>query len=380
MLTQAGKTVLALGVTLLILGWAFQYRPLVGIAIAFLVAILIAIAQVARPPRLDVDRVVEPQRVLAGGSSTDELRLTNTGRRATRRGVGIERFGDGVIAVHVPALQPGESITVRHELPTERRGVYPVGPLELNRSDPLSLARRGTWRSETAELIVHPVVHDVDPFPSGLSRDLDGPNSGEAPEGGVAFMNLREYVEGDDLRLIHWRSSARSDKLMVRHNVDSHQPRSLILLDTRRSVYHDDAFEDAVRCAASIAVASRKRNFPYRLQSTGGLRIDQSIPSSQMLDELAAVTLTEQIGAPLYDMVRAASRDRGGFSLTLITGQAPMDDLVQISPLRNRFEKITIGRLGPSAANEAVDLPGAVLINAPSSTDFARSWNKRVRR
>ena len=87
-----------------------------------------------------------------------------------------------------------------------------------------------------------------------------------------AFHDLREYVTGDDLRLIHWKSSAKTGDLMVRHNVDTYQPRSLVVLDVHDKVYSDDAFEP--RCGCRVADGGVDlQQLPVRLRTTGGLVI-----------------------------------------------------------------------------------------------------------
>ncbi|MGI9603454.1 MAG: DUF58 domain-containing protein [Acidimicrobiales bacterium] len=376
MLTRAGRSALAVGVLLTLGGWILGYAPLLAIGIAFIAVVGIAAVIVSRPPTVSTEREVRPSRVMAGQPAEVELTIHNQGRRLAPAGVALERFGERALPITVPAIAAGESATLVEPLPTDRRGIYEVGPLIINRSDPLSLARRGEWSKNVSQLRVHPRIHEIEPFPSGLTRDLDGPNSGEAPEGGIAFQNLREYVVGDDLRLIHWRSSAKSGQLMVRHNVDSHQPRSMILLDTRPDSYTDESFEDAIRATASIATASLTRRFPFKLRTTGGLTIEKTTPTS-LLDELSALSTAE---GDFEELTRAATQDMGGYSLAIITGAAPASDLVSVGPLRAKFDNITIARMGIQSANEAVQLPGALLINVHTSIDFARAWNRRLRR
>jgi len=375
-LTRAGRSALALGAALILAGWIFGYAPLLAIGISSLAVVAIAVALVSRPPTVGVEREVRPTRVMSGQPAEVQLRIINAGRRSAPAGVALERFGDRALPVTVPTLASGESVVLTKDLPTDRRGVYEVGPLIINRSDPLSLARRGQWSSEVGRLHVHPRIHQVQPFPSGLARDLDGPNSGEAPEGGIAFQNLREYVVGDDLRLIHWRSSAKTGQMMVRHNVDTHQPRTLILLDTRPDVYTEVSFEDAIRATASIAMASLARHFPFKLRTTAGLVLEHTTPT-RLLDELAALTVGP---GDFESLTRSAARERGGYSLAIITGAAPASDLISVGPLRSRFDNITIARMGIRSANEAVQLPGALLINVDSSISFAQAWNRRIRR
>ena len=89
----------------------------------------------------------------------------------------------------------------------------------------------------------------------GQTRHLEGPSSDTSPQGNITFHRLRDYVAGDDLRLVHWRSSARAGKLVVKHNVDTSQPYSVVLLDLRPGRYTAESFESAVDVAASVLVA-----------------------------------------------------------------------------------------------------------------------------
>ncbi|MFN0028422.1 MAG: DUF58 domain-containing protein, partial [Acidimicrobiales bacterium] len=220
----------------------------------------------------------------------------------------------------------------------------------------------------------------VSPFPNGTTRDLEGPTSGEAPQGGIAFHTLREYVVGDDLRLIHWRSSAKVDTLMVRHNVDAHRPRTLIVFDVNEHVYAGDSFEQAVRVVASLMMANARNHFPVRMRSTAGLVIgsESGAQLDRIMDHLAAIRPDPE--ASLRRVASQVAAERGGFSLAVITGQAGVSDLAAVGPLRSRFANVTIGRVGVRGRGGVFELPGAVLINASTSTEFAQAWNRRIRR
>jgi uncharacterized protein (DUF58 family) len=292
----------------------------------------------------------------------------------------LEHFGPSVVPVSVPSLARGASHTKPYALPTDRRGVFQVGPMTVSRSDPFQVVQAGQAQRSTETLWVHPSTHDVAPFPNGRNRDLEGPTSGEAPQGGIAFHTLRPYVVGDDLRLIHWKSSARTGDLMVRHNVDTFQPRSLILFDVNAGVHTEEGFEHAVRVVASLLTASIRNNFPVRLRTTAGLVLGSETGHrlDHILDQLAALEPVPD--ATLASLSRQVASERGGFSLAVVTGQASARDLSVVGPLRGRFQNITIARMGVGGRSSVFELPGAVLINAGTSTDFAQAWNRRIRR
>lgn len=378
MLTRPGRIFAAITASCLVLGWVFGYRPLVAVGCAFFVVLLVALFWVLRKPSVEASRIVEPERVRVGSEATSTLTITNRGRRRTNGGVALEQFGLRLLPVTLPSLSGNGVGEVTHELPTNRRGVYAVGPLLVDRSDPFGFVRTGQRRTGNAVLYVHPLVHTLDPFPSGLNRDLDGPSFGEAPEGGITFHNLREYVEGDDLRLVHWRSFARTGEMMVRHNVDTYQPRTLVILDTRSTIHDADSFDAAVSAAASIVEANMAKRFPFSLKTTCGRTLDHLMSRTRVLDELAAINMSS--GGSIADVVEQARRGQGGVSLAVISGRCSAEDLSVLGPLRNKFAAITIGRLGAKGHGGLTRLPGAVLINAEESHDFARSWNQRVRR
>lgn len=381
MLTRYGKA-LAFGLALLVVvGLATGYRELLVIAASWaFVGLAAALWSLARP-RLSAERELRPNRVVEGQPAMAHLTVTNVSGRRSPALVAVEQFGDALVPVAVPSLATGASHTRPYRLPTSRRGVFSVGPLTVSRADPFHVVQTGQSARSTETLWVHPLTHDMAPFPNGRTRDLEGRTSGEAPQGGVAFHTLREYVVGDDLRLVHWRSSARTGKLVVRHNVDTFQPRTLVLLDTSSAVYGTgDGFEEVVRVAASLALASIRNRYPLRLRTSGGALVvsESSSAPEQVLDQLSA--LETSATDSLSSVTRQATREPGGFSLVVLTGPASARELAVIGPLRARFQNITIGRIGVAGTGSVYELPGAVLINAPNSVDFAAIWNRRIRR
>ncbi len=358
------------------LGVVFGYQTLSALGIALLIAVVIGRLWILRRPRVDAVRVVAPERVRAGRPARSDLTITNSGRRRTSGGIALEQFGDTQLPIELPSLEPSESATITTELPTSERGVFRVGPLDITRADPFGLVRSGEPDEGITNLWVHPTIHQLEPFPSGIARDLEGPDSGEALEGGITFHTLRDYVRGDDLRLIHWRSSARSNKLMVRHNVDTNQPRSLVVLDTRAVSYSAEGFEDAVRAAASIVVASMNRGFEFRLLTTDGLELNQVMPPATIMDRLAEISLSFR--GTIEETLDTVKSDLGGVSLALITGGLPGEELSRLNRFNERFDVVTVARFTDQELEGGI--ADATVITASSSEDFARAWNKVTRR
>lgn len=380
MLTKYGRQFAIFAGGLLLIGWVAGYMPLVMVGAACSTVLAIAALWMLSRPRLAAEREIRPNRVVEGHPATGVLTVTNRSRRRSPGMVVLEHFGEAVVPITIPSLPRGGSYTRPYRLPTDHRGVFQVGPLTVSRSDPFQLMRVGQQQRTHETLWVHPATQSVTPFPNGRTRDLEGPTSGEAPQGGIAFHTLREYVMGDDLRLIHWKSSAKTGDLMVRHNVDTFQPRSLVVFDVHDKVYTEEGFEHAVRVVASLLVASIRNHFPIRLRTTSGLVIGSETGErlERFLDQLAA--LQPEPEASLASISRQVASERGGFSLAVITGQATATDLSVIGPLRGRFQNITIGRVGVQGRGSVHELPGAVLINAATSVEFAQAWNRRVRR
>ncbi len=164
---------------------------------------------------------------------------------------------------------------------------------------------------------------------------------------------------------------------MVRHNVDTNQPRSIVLLDTRATSYSAESFEDAVRAAASIVASSKKHNFEFRLLTTDGLEMNQLMPAASIMDRFAELGLSFRgsIGALLDHLFS----DTGGVSLTIVTGNLPEHEVAALNRFRRRFEVITVVRFGARAGEWDRPIPDAIVIHPANSDDFARAWNQSTK-
>jgi len=265
--------------------------------------------------RLDIERSLHPQRVHAGSPSRVQLTITNRARRRSPLLTLHDPVGDGRSAsVVVAPLRPGESVQASYRLPTEQRGIVPVGPLAVRVADPFGLAALATPAAPLVDLTIWPAVDDVAPLPHTTGDDPHGgsdhPNA--LASSGDDFFALRPYVVGDDLRHVHWKSTARRDELIVRDDEMPWQGRATIVLDTRASTHSARSFERAVSAAASIVVATGRRRFLLRLLTTGGHDSGTGSGSAhleRLLELLATVQLDEtgSIEAAARALRRSAS-------------------------------------------------------------------------
>jgi uncharacterized protein (DUF58 family) len=381
MFTASGKIVAASAVAALIAGAVLRYPEVIAIGVACLAALLMATLWIAIKPNVVAVREIAPSRVTEGEPAQARLTLTNRGSHWCPPFLADEVVGRRTVAVALPSLAPGQTHTAIYELPTDRRGVYDVGPLTIGQTDPFRLLRAGRSFSSTSRLWVYPRVHRITALPNGTARDIEGPTSSSAPQGGVAFHAIREMVWGDDFRLVHWLSTARTGTLHVRQMVVPDEPRILVVLDTSTEPYDDTSFEDAVRVAASLAAAASMHGYPLTMRTTGGAsavadqRGDGHI---EVLDLLAAAR--RDPADPGLAALTGMIPDETGVSLTVVTGQPSMQQLAVVGLVRPDFQMAALAQLGEQFGRRAAPPPGVFGVNVRTSEEFALVWSERAAR
>ena len=380
-LTPSGVGLLVVGLLFGVVGWALGYPELAVLSLAAVVAVALAFLAVVVPPRLSVERHVEPSRVPRGDLALGLVEVRNLGRRPAPAAVATDRVGALDVAVALPRLAGGGQRTTTYRLPTVRRGVVAVGPLQVERRDPLGLTSATVARGGTCTFVVHPRVLPLAGLLSGRSRSLDGPTAQRAPGGTVTFHALREYVVGDDLRHVHWRSTARTGTLMVKEHIDTSRPETVLVLDTRPGSYDDEglAFEEAVDVVASLAVACADVGFPVRILTTDGLRLggrQATRDVALLLDRLAVVGLRDT--GSLATTCAALTRERAGDTTVVVTGETGPAELRAVAALRRRFDQAALVSLRPEGAEPTPRLQGIVTIDAEAASGFASAWSRAI--
>ena len=345
--TATGVVVGCGAVALAALGWSLGYAALTVAGVTAGAAWVAAALSTLSVPRLDVSRIIEPLRVERGRPALGLLSVKNVGSRRSTGCTADEVVSNDTardlqastttVHVDIPSLAAGRSVAVTYELPTTRRGALQVGPLSLTRSDPFGLWEARRPLGDTVVLLVQPRVYAIDPRRGGRTRHLEGPVSDTAPRGTSTFHSLREYTAGDDIRRVHWRSTARSGTLMVREHVDTSLPSTVIVLDTRTDRYANDLFEEAVDVAASVVASAQTRGFPIRLITTAGasfvVRAGQR--GLELRDYLTTV-MTEVDGSLRRATVEVL-RGRDHDAITVISSDVDAVDLAEVTSMAQRF-------------------------------------------
>lgn len=376
-LTIAGWAIAAVGLACYIGGYLFGWMELTVIAVGCLVVGLLGALTVSGRMQVNMARIIEPAQVTVGDRAIATLSVTNPTRWAMRRLSVHDRVAGQVIPLNIGTVRPGSTEEVIYELPTSRRGIRQVGPAAVVRTDPLGLLQRERTSPDAPLLTyrVWPRRNRVPVSASGLVTDLDGPTSQSSPEGGLAFHAIREYVPGDDSRLIHWRTTARTGgrTLMVRQFVDNRRAQQLIALDIGAD-YSDERFESAVEIAASLVESCHLASLLSLLVVPDGQEPSHGFQRS--MDRLAEVerpvevdSNTDELGGLAKTIARLSN---GAASVALVTGNRPTD------------EALTVMRRVPASAVDIIRVvddrglqhvvPRTRIFDVSSLAEFSRRW------
>ncbi|GGJ81576.1 hypothetical protein GCM10010123_09200 [Pilimelia anulata] len=353
-------------------GLGLRYPELVLVGAVAAALLLYGLVSCRIRPALAVRREIEPDRVDRGDPCAVTLHVANPSRWRGANLVATDRCGAGRAEVPVRNLRPGGRTAVRYPVPTDRRGVVPVGPLRVRRRDPFDLVRADREHGGTGRVRVYPRRHPLAGGPPGVTRSPDG-RFDRVPAGTITFDALRGYVVGDDLRRVHWRASARAGELLVREHVDTSVPHPVLLLDDRAAAYGDPAdFETACEAVASIVAAACAAGLPITLALVGGAGVDSGprrpAGAGPYLDLLTEAAPTA--AGPLTDAARRARALRYGDTLVLVTGGAARGELAEVTALRGRYAAVACV---VCAADGAAGPPGVLV--ARDGADFAAQWS-----
>ncbi|MEO6205790.1 MAG: DUF58 domain-containing protein [Mycobacteriales bacterium] len=343
-LTTRGRCLLACGVSLDVFAVAFGQPDLLRVGI-FLVALpLVAVALVSRTRyRLSCQRRIDPPRVPAGHAATVRLRLDNVSRLPS----GVLLLEDslpmslgGRPRFALDRVEPGGVREVDYAVRSDVRGRYVIGPLSVRLTDPFGLVELTRSFVQTEDLVVTPVVSALPPVRLGgdwaggtgesLSRALSASGADDA--------TTREYRRGDDLRKVHWRSTARVGELMVRREEQILQSRATLLLDGRRCAHRGDgpgsSYEYAVCAAASIGIALQRAGFVVSLLNEEGEALSPPGTGTHQAVLLDALALVTPSSARHLHAATAALRASSDSVLIAVLGHLNAEDAERLARLR----------------------------------------------
>ena len=241
------------------LGW---YELLV-FGIVAMVMMLAAIVLSLGNTRFHASIVVSNHRVTVGDTVSVIVGIDNTGRTPTTTARGYLPIGDAHERFNIPMLAPGQSKQTDVEFRTVSRAILPIGPLRIRKGDPFGLVRHEKELADRITVFIHPRTVRLDTLNAGVPRDLEGQPSGQIVDDDLDFYGLREYEPGDDVRNVHWLSSAKTGALMIRQYEATRRTDTALTISVNPDDYvSSDEFELAVSVHASIGVQCLQQNRP----------------------------------------------------------------------------------------------------------------------
>jgi len=370
-LTTRGRCLIAAGAACVACALVLDERDLLRIgvlliALPLLSALLCGLSLL----RLEATRAVQPQPLAVGDAGHVEVQLRALSRTPLAGMLISDRIPSdvGITATFaLGRLRSGSTATVHYPVTPRLRGRRPLGPLQVVRADPLGLVELLRTVGEGDAVVVRPRVEYLDgSFPvSGSGNDHSA-----RPSGGhsVRDAQLRTYVAGDDMRTIHWPSTARRDELMVRTAEQGHATGTAVLLDIRRNSHtgagEQSSLERAVSLAASVSVHLHRIGVPVRVLTSDGTPI---AAGEAGLDELALLQPSDE--AELGAVINLIGTD----ALIAIFGRLDTDSATRL--LDNRASSAHAVHLSPSPGAPLLRAAGWTVTEAAAMAPLSELWS-----
>jgi len=357
LLTPRGRVLVVVGLLSLLVAMVAGQRDVMRLALLLLALPVVAAVLVSRARlRLSCERSAEPAQAPLGSPLRGRITLGQDGRLPA----GILMLEDAV----PPELGPRPRFLVdKPDLSWRREVEYPLlgrvrgrfttGPLMVRTTDPFGLVQLDRQFVATSQVMVTPQVVPLGPLRAGGG----GGSAGEARPHRVGVVGqddalVREYRQGDEVRRIHWRSTARRGELMVRREEQAWDPSANLVLDSRVGAHAGrgihSSLEWAVSAAASVAMHFLEEGYSVEIfEADGPLHITgPGVQHSATARELVMARLTDltpKVTSTLHHAVQSAVSDRPGQMVVAVLGRMDAADANALLKLqRNRSQAVAL--------------------------------------
>ncbi|MFN8098799.1 MAG: DUF58 domain-containing protein [Dermatophilaceae bacterium] len=372
--TPLGWTVLAGSIAALVIGHHEGWTEVLVLGVASAVVAVGALAwtfgRMSYAAQIDLDST----RVVAGHEALGRVLVRNRATRTVLPARVELAVGRGCRTFELPSLARGAEHEILFSVPTTRRCVVGIGPVRSIKADPIGLFRRERRWAERIDLCVNPRTIPIAASMTGFLRDIEGVTSHNLTSSDVAFHALREYVSGDDLRTIHWRTTARTGRLMVRQFEETRRSHLLVVLSLRPGDYLDpDQFEVAVSTAGSLVLQARREERQVDVVASNTRLSVRSGPA--LLDQLSAVDLDPRAGTLRATVTRALADIPSASMVVLVTGAgadvAELHAAAVVAPLD--LLTVAVRAVGPDGPRGRRRVGALTVLDVPELDDLPRA-------
>ena len=377
-ITPLGWGVAAFGAVSLTVGIVANWVEFVALGIVSLAVILAALVWSVGRSGHRVALSLERTRVTVGERALGELTVSNPTARFLPPTMIELPVGAGLATFSAPRLGAGIHHCEPFGIATHQRGIVAVGPATAVRGDALGLVRRTQTWSESINLYIHPLTVPVNTSAIGFIRDVEGATTQELSSADVSFHALRDYAPGDDRRNIHWKTTARTGRLMVRQFEETRRAHLLLILDLDRDAWlNEDEFEEGVSAAASLVVATMRGALEVSMiTQVGALKAPTP---TKALDSLSGVDRLD--GAErLPELARKAGAEVPQASVTvLITGSKTSLSAIHTAMTQMPLTMVVASvRLDVDGQLDLRTVGGFPVVSVPSLNDFGMAVRKAL--